>query len=53
MAEYEAIQTEFKSAVNELRNVIAKTESKDEQVQILAVQNPLHLLELTLKRGFQ
>ncbi len=40
MAEYEAIQAEFKSAVNELRNVIAKTESKDEQVQILATQNP-------------
>ena len=40
MAEYDAIQAKYQAAVKQLRAVIAKTESKDEQVQILATQNP-------------
>lgn len=40
MAEYDAIQVEYQAAVKQLRTVIANTKSKEEQVQILANQDP-------------
>lgn len=40
MDEFDAIQAKYQAAVKELRAIIAKTASKDEQVEILATQNP-------------
>ncbi len=38
--EYQALEAEFQAAVAELRDLVAKTDSKDEQVRLLATKNP-------------
>ena len=40
LKKYEALNADFKAAIKELGEQIAKTESKDKQAELLATQNP-------------